>query len=330
MRSATVLFLAWCGTTSAMWPFSSSGVEVGADGEVVGGGEGGDQQPKGQVASDGRVSVVFKNEANAACDVFWDDGSYGVVVAHKVEARGGEIRIDTHVGHGFYWAVHGRRQQVLVGFTFAHTWPTDTPAVRAGFTPGNHQLVVLFLQLTWNLGFPVGLFNRAMLVRAAQSSKCLYCRVTVHLEPGTCLRCLIGWVCPCPACKRLKVGNDVKIAAGVFEYVLPADVKTTVDKDACQDRHRRCPTDARNGECLRNPGWMIVNCPKSCDAINGACAMLDPKKRCNRSLPHLNMTDVPTWPLSGGALDALFNDIMANPEFKRSACFFFFLSASLL
>ena len=31
-----------------------------------------------------------------------------------------------------------------------------------------------------------------------------------------------------------------------------------------------------HGEGDRNPGWMIVNCPRSCDQ----CEMLDPKKRC--------------------------------------------------
>jgi hypothetical protein len=58
-------------------------------------------------------------------------------------------------------------------------------------------------------------------------------------------------------------------------------------------------------------GWMIVNCPKSCDK----CDMLDLNKRCNRKQPHLNMSDTPTW--QPGDLNKMFEDIMTNPKWSQ-------------
>ena len=110
-------------------------------------------------------------------DLFWDDGSYGVIVSHKIEGRGGKVDLSTFVGHQFYFCVHGRRQQV---------------------------------------------------------------------------------------------GGEFEVKLGVGTYELPADVDTSVKSSACQDRFKRCKNDKKNGECTRNPGWMIVNCPESCNA----CEML--------------------------------------------------------
>jgi hypothetical protein len=96
----------------------------------------------------------------------------------------------------------------------------------------------------------------------------------------------------------------------VLRYELGANANVAVDTSACQDRARRCTTDAKNGECTRNPGWMIVNCPKSCDALKpGTCALLDPQMRCDRTLPHLNMSSSPAW--GAGDLNAMFAAIMA-------------------
>jgi hypothetical protein len=193
-----------------MWPFSGSETEVTADGEVV--------SKKSLESLKNQLTVTFINMSPQEMDVFWDDGSYGTVVASNVASSGGRIEVTTFLGHGFSWTVHGRRQQV---------------------------------------------------------------------------------------------GDDVVIKAGVMEYVLPANVNISVDKSACQDRHRRCPLDARNGECIKNPGWMIVNCPVSCSK----CEMLDPMKRCDRKLPHLNMSDTPSW--GKGDLNRLFEDIMTNAKWAK-------------
>ena len=73
------------------------------------------------------------------------------------------------------------------------------------------------------------------------------------------------------------LGDDVVIEAGKTVYELPADVKPRGPGE-CRDRMpQRCPRLAEEGECLKNPGWMIVNCPRACNA----CDLLDPKKRCD-------------------------------------------------
>lgn len=164
------------------------------------------------------MNVQFINNSPSNADLYWDDGSYGVLVGTNVPAHGGAIQMDTFDGHKLYWTVHGRRQQL---------------------------------------------------------------------------------------------GPDHVIRWGQKEYELGSEIDTKVDASACQDRSRRCKIDARNGECDRNPGWMIVNCPASCNQ----CEMLDPKKRCDREAPHMNMNATPTW--GPGDLNAMFENIMSAPEFKQ-------------
>jgi|EP01033_Poteriospumella_lacustris_P015932 prolyl 4-hydroxylase len=61
----------------------------------------------------------------------------------------------------------------------------------------------------------------------------------------------------------------------------------------CVDRHNECKQFREQGECARNPGWMIINCPRSCNDINDACRLRDPKLRCDRRA--LNMTLAPVY-----------------------------------
>ena len=51
------------------------------------------------------------NYSPVELDIYWDDGSYGVVVANQVKSRGGEVSMSTFPGHRFFWTIHGRRQQ---------------------------------------------------------------------------------------------------------------------------------------------------------------------------------------------------------------------------
>ena len=234
----------WASLFSSSSSAASSSAEVGVDGELSSMGdesaaateaeavaaaaaaaaaESAAAAPPPPPRDDGRLTVRFVNEAKIDLDLFWDDGSYGVIVASKVAPNGGEVSMDTTVGHKLYWTVHGRRQQV---------------------------------------------------------------------------------------------GGDQVMTAGRTTYVLPASTPVAVQKSNCQDRSRRCKIDAANGECTRNPGWMIVNCPVSC----GQCELLDPKKRCSREAAHLNMSTEPSW--ERGSLDALFTDIVTNPvwaAFKPTA-----------
>lgn len=74
-------------------------VDINADGQVT------NTQAKA-------VNANFINKSPKDMDVYWDDGSYGQLVATKVDRNGGNIEISTFVGHLFHWTIHGRRQRV--------------------------------------------------------------------------------------------------------------------------------------------------------------------------------------------------------------------------
>ena len=78
-------------------------------------------------------------------------------------------------------------------------------------------------------------------------------------------------------------------------------------RDACQDRKPHCHVSAARGECDRNPGWMVVNCPASCNA----CDLRDPEVRCDRK--RLNVSDEPTY--APGDMSAMFRGLAeTHPE----------------
>lgn len=74
-----------------------------------------------------------------------------------------------------------------------------------------------------------------------------------------------------------------------------------VNGGECIDRHEVCPQYHKNGECDKNPGWMTINCPVSCNA----CHLLDPKVRCNRA--RLNISESPIY--NPGDLNKMFSSI---------------------
>ena len=74
------------------------------------------------------------------------------------------------------------------------------------------------------------------------------------------------------------------------------------DAKECVDRHEACKGFAEGGECDINPGWMIINCPVSCNS----CHMRDPKIRCAREA--LNMTLTPAY--APGDMKAMFEGIV--------------------
>jgi len=67
----------------------------------------------------------------------------------------------------------------------------------------------------------------------------------------------------------------------------------------CIDRHDQCVGFAEQGECTKNPGWMIVNCPFSCQA----CHLRDAKVRCPRKT--LNISESPIY--APGDMHAMFS-----------------------
>ena len=49
-------------------------------------------------------------------------------------------------------------------------------------------------------------------------------------------------------------------------------VKPTVKPEpSCADTHQACDYWARQNECRRNPGYMLVNCPESCHQCGLNC-----------------------------------------------------------
>jgi prolyl 4-hydroxylase len=73
----------------------------------------------------------------------------------------------------------------------------------------------------------------------------------------------------------------------------------------CIDRHQECRKFRKNGECHRNPGWMIINCPRSCNDLTDSCRLRDPKLRCDRKA--LNMSVFPTY--QPGDMNRMFESL---------------------
>lgn len=70
----------------------------------------------------------------------------------------------------------------------------------------------------------------------------------------------------------------------------------------CVDRHDTCKQFHAQGECHKNPGWMIMNCPKVCKS----CHLRDPTLRCDRA--NLNMSLTPAY--APGDMDAMFEGLI--------------------
>lgn len=85
------------------------------------------------------------------------------------------------------------------------------------------------------------------------------------------------------------------------EYVIPEDAHDASWDGACFDTlPEYC--EAIKGNCRITPGWMVANCPKTCDM----CDIIDRKDRCLRS--KLNISDEP-W-IKPGELHTLFEGML--------------------
>lgn len=92
--------------------------------------------------------------------------------------------------------------------------------------------------------------------------------------------------------------GEPKIAKGSNAEGKPPVVSAT----DCSDRHPSCVGFAQRGECQNNPGWMIINCPHSCQS----CHLRDAKVRCNRNF--LNISTEPVY--KAGDMDNMFSSIV--------------------
>jgi prolyl 4-hydroxylase len=82
------------------------------------------------------------------------------------------------------------------------------------------------------------------------------------------------------------------------------DGKPVEASDDCYDRHEQCNNFVKHGECTKNPGWMIINCPLGCHA----CHLRDSNVRCHRD--SLNTSE--TRALVPGQLNQIFERIALN------------------
>lgn len=93
------------------------------------------------------------------------------------------------------------------------------------------------------------------------------------------------------------------------------------------DRHEKCRLFKENNGCVTSPGWMIVNCPISCDACHlrdhRVCAptlttffllsdILFLQARC--TFDHLNMSSTPAF--QPGQINGFFESILNEYEIK--------------
>lgn len=61
----------------------------------------------------------------------------------------------------------------------------------------------------------------------------------------------------------------------------PTKATTTTGSTGCMDSNVNCPGWAARGECARNPGYMNVNCVKSCNLCGGGNSCLDSNPSCS-------------------------------------------------
>lgn len=84
------------------------------------------------------------------------------------------------------------------------------------------------------------------------------------------------------------------------------------EKNRCVDRYSMCAGEAAKGLCSEAPGWMIVNCCKSCDEELNASELLDADIRCSRE--NLGMGG-PAW--EPGDLNKLFEKWVTDEDFQQ-------------
>eukprot|EP00035_Acanthoeca_spectabilis_P004374 m.102746 g.102746 ORF g.102746 m.102746 type:complete len:430 (-) comp12548_c0_seq4:3008-4297(-) len=81
-----------------------------------------------------------------------------------------------------------------------------------------------------------------------------------------------------------------------------------MDMSLCQDKNENCSWWAEIGECYKNPGYLIQNCPKACNYCRAA---LPEAVRCVRDKDAIPLVQSP------GGLNKMFQDIIANERFKE-------------
>lgn len=77
---------------------------------------------------------------------------------------------------------------------------------------------------------------------------------------------------------------------------------------SCIDRHKQCKQFADGKACEQTPGWMVVNCPQSCNT----CHLRDPAIRCDRQA--LDMDNNPIY--QPGDMNKMFESLISKYSSK--------------
>lgn len=88
----------------------------------------------------------------------------------------------------------------------------------------------------------------------------------------------------------------------VFNPNAPPKNKKPWSSD-CTDLHKSCLAYKKNDECSKSPGWMTVNCAKTC----GVCHLRDHSVRCNRQT--LNISADPIF--QPGDMNSMFSGLQS-------------------
>lgn len=118
--------------------------------------------------------------------------------------------------------------------------------------------------------------------------------------------------------RKLKV---VSIDPKITVYPISHAEITRFDGTGCIDRHPDCKAFARRDAsgCEENPGWMIVNCAKTCNetgSVRDYCDLRDTKKRCDPERMGYTLTPG----LTPGAIEERFSTMVERfPEYTPVA-----------
>lgn len=97
-------------------------------------------------------------------------------------------------------------------------------------------------------------------------------------------------------------GNDsVQLSTRVIPKYANPDGKPNEAEEGCEDRNSQCANYAARGECTKAIGWMIINCPVSCNT----CHLRDSAVRCDRDTLNISHTKA----LEPNSLNSKFNRI---------------------
>ncbi|XP_046364969.2 C-type lectin domain family 18 member B-like isoform X2 [Haliotis rufescens] len=110
------------------------------------------------------------------------------------------------------------------------------------------------------------------------------------------------------SCKRWASQNQCARNPAYMKVKCPKSCNTCYDETTCYDSHGNCRSWAEYGECDRNPGWMYKYCQRSC----GQCADTSSGDRGSNSSCRDENNSCARWAKSG--------ECKNNPRYMSKKC----------